>query len=244
MDIIKTIGLTKRYNGFNAVKDFNITIKESEIFSLLGPNGAGKTTTIRMLTTLTVPTKGTAIINGYDIVKNPDKVRESIGVMFQETVLDEELTAMDNMNFYADLYNMPKSEKKKRIHELLKRLRLENRRKDRVETFSGGMKRKLELAMAMLHKPKVLFLDEPSLGLDPQSRRVIWNYILKLKKQGVTIFLTTHYMEEADMLSDKVAIINKGRVIVVGSPEQLKKSIRHYRPTLEDVFLHFVGELD
>lgn len=244
MYIIETFNLTRKFNGLTAVNNLNVKIKEGELFSLLGPNGAGKTTTVNMLTTLLRPTKGTAKINGYDVIRNPEKVRESIGLMFQETILDEDLTALDNLRFYANLYKIPKNVREKRINELLRLLELKGRENSKVETFSGGMKRKLELAMALIHKPKVLFLDEPTLGLDPNIRRVIWNYILRLKKEGITIFLTTHYMEEADYLSDRVAIINKGKIVAIDTLKNLKKSVKSHRPSLEDVFLHYVGGLD
>lgn len=244
MNIIETFNLTRKFNNLIAVDNLNVKIKQGELFSLLGPNGAGKTTTINILSTLLRPTKGTAKVNGYDIIKNPEKVRESIGVIFQETILDENLTALDNLKFYANLYKIPRSTRNKRIEELLKMLRLEDRKNSKVEKLSGGMKRKLELAMVLLNKPKVLFLDEPTLGLDPTIRRVIWDYILKLKKEETTIFLATHYMEEADYLSDRVAIINKGKIVVMNSPNKLKKSIKHHKPTLEDVFMHYVGELE
>ena len=224
--IIETFDLTKEFNGLVAVDSINFKVKEGEIFGFLGPNGAGKTTTINMLTTLIKPTKGTALVNGYDILKEPHEVRRSIGVVPQESVLESELTARENLKFHAELYKIPKKDIEKRIDEVLKLVGLEKRANDKVATFSGGMRRRLEIVRAFLHKPRIIFMDEPTIGLDPQTRRVIWDYIRKInKEEGITIFLTTHYMEEAEELCDRVCIIDRGRILDIDTPENLKKKI-------------------
>lgn len=226
MNIIETKNLTKKFKDLVAVDNLNISIKEGEIFGLLGPNGAGKTTTVSMLTTLLIPSSGTAKVNGFDIEKNPKKVRESIGLVFQDTIIDKDLTGYDNLDLYSRLYKIPKNERKNRIKKLAKLVQLEDRLKEIVETYSGGMKRQLEIIRGLLHYPKVLFLDEPTLGLDPKARRDIWNYIKEMNKEkGTTIFLTTHYMEEADELCDRIAIMNKGKIVVIGTPQKLKDSL-------------------
>ncbi|MEM4336681.1 MAG: ATP-binding cassette domain-containing protein [Candidatus Woesearchaeota archaeon] len=225
--MIKLKNITKKFNGFVAVNKVNLRIKKSEIFGLLGPNGAGKTTIISILSTLMKPTSGTAEINGYDILNEQEKVRKSIGIVFQESVLDSDLTAYDNLDFHASLYNIPKSKREKRIKEVVSLVGLSDFLYKKVYTFSGGMKRRLELARGFLHSPKVLFLDEPTLGLDPQTRRHVWDYILNLKtKEKVTILLTTHYLEEADVICDRIAIIDKGKIVVVGEPQKLKNRIK------------------
>lgn len=217
--------LVKKFDDVTAVNDISFKVKEGESFGFLGPNGAGKTTTIRMLTTLIPPTSGGARVDGYDIVKESDRVRESIGIIFQEPSLDERLTAYDNLFFHAALYRVPNREIKPRIDKALSMVELKKSKDKVVNTFSGGMKRRLEIARGFLHMPRVLFLDEPTLGLDPQTRRVIWEYIHNLKRDfGVTLFLTTHYMEEAEE-SDRVGIIHKGKIVSVDSPENMKKRI-------------------
>ncbi len=223
--MIKVEHLTKKFDKFTAVDDISFAVAEGESFGFLGPNGAGKTTTIRMLTTLIPPTNGRAEVAGYDVVKKPNRVRENIGIIFQEPSLDERLTAYDNLFFHAALYRVPRREIKPRIKKALSMVDLKKFKDMEVKTFSGGMKRRLEIARGFLHMPKVLFLDEPTLGLDPQTRRVIWEYIRGLKEDfGVTLFLTTHYMEEAEE-SDRVGIIHKGKIISVDSPENMKKKI-------------------
>ncbi len=223
--MIKVDRLVKKFDDVVAVDDISFEVKEGESFGFLGPNGAGKTTTIRILTTLIPPTSGGATVDGYDIKKESDRVRESIGIIFQEPSLDERLTAYDNLYFHAALYRVPKREIKPRIEKALKMVELKKFKDKVVNTFSGGMKRRLEIARGFLHMPRVLFLDEPTLGLDPQTRRVIWEYIRNLKDDfGVTLFLTTHYMEEAEE-SDRVGIIHKGKIISVDSPENMKKRI-------------------
>ncbi len=225
MHAIKIEKLVKEFNGIVAVDGIDLEINEGEIFALLGPNGAGKTTTISILATLLKPTSGKAYVNGYDVVKEPERVRESIGIVFQEQSLDDQLTARENLDIHARLYHMPKDERKDRIEEVLEMVELSARADSLVKTFSGGMRRRLEIARGLMHKPSVLFLDEPTLGLDPQTRRHIWEYIKKLKKEGVTILLTTHYMEEADFLADRVAIIDEGKIVICGTPSKLKDSV-------------------
>jgi len=225
MKAIKIKGLVKEFDGIKAVDDISLEIEYGEIFALLGPNGAGKTTTISILATLLKPTKGEAKVNGYDVITQASKVRHSIGIVFQDPSLDDRLTARENLDIHGRLYHMKKEERRKRIEEVLKMVELQDRADSIVKTFSGGMRRRLEIARGLLHKPRILFLDEPTLGLDPQTRRRIWNYIERLREEGVTVLLTTHYMEEADYLADRVAIIDNGRIVALGSPSELKDSI-------------------
>jgi ABC-2 type transport system ATP-binding protein len=224
---IQTQDLTKKFKDLAALNKVSLEIKKGEIFGLLGPNGAGKTTLINILSTLISPTSGSAIVNKHNVKKQPKKVRSSIGIVFQETVIEEEFNALENLDLHGRLYKIPKEERKKRIQELIELVELKDSTKKKVETFSGGMKRKLEIARGLMHNPTILFLDEPTLGLDPQIRRNIWNYIQGLRrKENVTIFLTTHYMEEADFLCDRVAIIDKGKIIVQDKPEKLKSKLK------------------
>ncbi|TLS36532.1 ATP-binding cassette domain-containing protein [Pseudalkalibacillus caeni] len=224
-NIVEVSGLKKFYKNFEAVKGVDLTVKEGEIFGFLGPNGAGKSTTINMLSTIIKPSDGTAKINGYDNVTEKNKVRASIGLIFQESTLDEKLTANENLMLHCKFYGIDKSLREERIQEVLEIVDLTDRRKSIVETFSGGMKRRLEIARGLLHYPKVLFLDEPTVGLDPQTRAHIWEYILKLKKKaGITIFLTTHYMDEAE-ICDRVAVIDHGKIIALDTPEILKSQV-------------------
>jgi ABC-2 type transport system ATP-binding protein len=224
MSIIETNGLTKKYDKITAVDDLSISIEEGEIFGLLGPNGAGKTTIIKMLATLLEPTSGSASVNGYDIKKQPDKVRQSIGIIFQEPSSDELLTGYENIKLYAMMYGLSKDNIQKRSAEALKLVELTDRKDDLVKHYSGGMRRRLEIARSLIHRPKVLFLDEPTLGLDPRGRENMWNYILKLVKElNMTVFLTTHYMEEADTLANRIGIIDRGKIAVLDSPHALKK---------------------
>jgi len=224
--MIETKDLTKQFNGFTAVDHINISVKEGEIFGLLGPNGAGKTTTISMLITLLRPTEGTATVAGYDVKKDPDKVRKHIGVVFQDTSIDRYLTGYENMWLHGKLYNIPSNELKTRIKELLEFVELWDKKDVELRKYSGGMIRRLEIARGLLHTPDVLFLDEPTLGLDPHTRAHIWDYIKKLKKEkNMTILLTTHYMDEADKLCDRIAIIDHGKIIAEGTPEELKSSL-------------------
>ena len=223
---IETFDLTKQFKGTKAVDHLNMKIKQGEIFGLLGPNGAGKTTTISMLCTILKPTEGTATINGYDILKDPHNVRKSIGIVFQEPSVDDILTGRENLRLHAMWYSVPREIRDKRIDEVLELVGLEKRQNSLVKTYSGGMRRRLELARGLLHLPKVLFLDEPTLGLDPQTRERIWEYIEDMSKQReMTIVLTTHYMEEADRLCNRIAIIDEGRIVVMDSPLSLKESV-------------------
>jgi ABC-2 type transport system ATP-binding protein len=226
-DAIKAEGLTKVFNhNLVAVDHINFSVKHGEIFGFLGPNGAGKTTTIHMLITVLKPTEGKASILGYDIAKQHNEVRYSIGVVPQEYTADEDLTGIENILLCADLYGIPREVSKKRAAELLELVELTKFEDKKVQTFSGGMRRRLELACGLINRPKVLFLDEPTLGLDVQTRAATWNYIKTLKKEfGMTLFMTTHYLEEADALCDRIAIIDHGKIIVVGTPTELKDSL-------------------
>lgn len=224
--IIKVEKLTKKYKDLTAVDHVDLTIEEGEIFGLLGPNGAGKTTLLNMLATLIPPTEGVAYVNGYDTVKDPANVRKSIGMVFQAPSSDDILTGYENLYLHSLMFGVPKDQRKKRIGEVLKLVELEERANQRVKTYSGGMRRRLELARGLLHKPKILLLDEPTLGLDPQTRGHIWEYIEKLaREERVTVIITTHYMEEAETLCDRVAIIDHGRIIALDSPENLKMKL-------------------
>ena len=225
MGIIKVDGLVKRFGALTAVDGISFEVQEGTIFGFLGPNGAGKTTTINVLCTLLAPSAGSASIDGHDCAREPSAVRKSIGLVFQDTTLDKDLTAYENLWFHAFLYNVKKSEIKKRVNDALHFVGLYDRRDDLVKKFSGGMKRRLEVARGIIHRPRVLFLDEPTLGLDPQSRAHLWEFITSLPaRHGVTIFMTTHYMEEAEVC-DRIAIIDHGRIIASGSPEQLKAGV-------------------
>ncbi|MBU5537182.1 MAG: ATP-binding cassette domain-containing protein [Candidatus Aenigmatarchaeota archaeon] len=221
--IIETYDLTRKYGKLVAVNKVNLTIEDGEVFGLLGPNGAGKTTLISMLCTILKPTSGTAKVNGYDIVKQQPQVRKSIGIVFQDPSLDDRLTGRENLEMHSALYGVPKNERKKRIDSVLELVGLTDKQDIIVRNYSGGMKRRLEIARGLIHYPKVLFLDEPTLGLDPQTREHIWAYIKNLsEKENITIVLTTHYMDEADILCDRVAIIDYGEIKVLGTPEALK----------------------
>jgi ABC-2 type transport system ATP-binding protein len=226
MIAVNVKNLTKKFGNLTAVDGISFSIEEGEIFGLLGPNGAGKTTTISMLSTLLSPTSGEASVNSFEISKSQDSVRHSIGIVFQDPTLDDELTAYENLDFHGRLYGVPSEVRKKKIIELLNLVELEERKDSLVKTFSGGMKRRLEIARGLLHEPKVLFLDEPTLGLDPQTRNKLWEYIERLNREkNLTIILTTHYMEEADKLCNRVAIIDHGKIIAIDKPENLKNNI-------------------
>lgn len=226
MDAIVITELTKKFGTFTAVDAITFRVKSGEIFGFLGPNGAGKTTTLAMLSTLLAPSSGKAEVCGSDIVHDKAKVRSSIGMVFQDMTLDDELTAEENLLMHGRLYGVPKKELHERIKVLLSLVDLADRKKSYVKTFSGGMKRRLEIARGLLHEPKVLFLDEPTLGLDPQTRNKLWLYIKKLNQEkGLTIILTTHYMDEADKLSDRIAIIDTGKIITLDTPEKLKQQL-------------------
>ena len=221
--IIEVKGLTKRFGSLEAVHGVSFEVEQGEVFGLLGPNGAGKTTTLSMLSTILEITSGTAVVNGFDVAKQPSQVRRSIGIVFQEPSIDDRLTGRENLEMHANLYAVPGSEKAKRIEELLKLVELEDRADSLMRTYSGGMRRRLEIARGLIHRPKVLFLDEPTLGLDPQTREHIWDYIVELsKRENITMMLTTHYMEEADKLCDRIAIIDYGKIIALDEPKQLK----------------------
>ncbi len=218
--------LIKKYGSLTAVNGVSFKLFRGEVFGFLGPNGAGKTTTIHILTTLLKPTSGDAYVNGYHVVKEAFKVRESIGVVFQDPSLDNQLTAYENMYLHGRIYGMGGNELRERINGLLKFVDLMEFKDKQVKTFSGGMRRRLEIARALIHHPKILFLDEPTLGLDPQTRVNIWDYIQELRRsEGTTIFLTTHYMDEAEILADRLAIIDHGKIVAEGTPESLKKIV-------------------
>lgn len=223
---IQVQNLTKKFSDLVAVNNISFEIEQGEIFGLLGPNGAGKTTTLSMLATMQKPTSGTATVQGKDVERDEDEVRKAIGIVFQDQSLDEELTAMENMDFHGRLYRIPPNVRRERTDDLLRLVELYDRRHDIVKTFSGGMRRRLEIARGLLHHPSVLFLDEPTLGLDPQTRNHLWQYIADLSKEKhITIILTTHYMEEADRLCDRIAIIDHGTIIALDTPENLKNGI-------------------
>jgi len=223
--IIKVENLVKKFGELVAVDNISFSVTQGEIFGFLGPNGAGKTTTINILCTLSKPTSGQATIAGFDVVRQQSQVRQSIGLVFQDPSLDEQLSGLQNMRFHALVYNVPAPVREQRIEQVLKMMELWDRRNSQVRTYSGGMKRRLELARGLLHHPKVLFLDEPTLGLDPQTRNRIWEYILELRRlEGTTIFLTTHYMDEAEK-ADRIAIIDHGKLIAIDTPERLKKLV-------------------
>lgn len=225
---IEIAKFSKKFGDFTAVNNINLNIEKGEIFGLLGPNGAGKTTLIHMLCTILRPTSGTALINGFDIIKEPDKVRKSIGIVFQDPSSDDDLTAYENMEFHAMIYDIPIE--KENILELLRLVELDEKANRFVKTFSGGMKRRLEITRGLLHHPEVLFLDEPTLGLDTQTRHKIWEYIREIaNEKEMTIILTTHYMEEADSICDRIAIIDEGKIKAVGSPKELKNDLNDYK---------------
>jgi ABC-2 type transport system ATP-binding protein len=224
--IVELESLRKEFGDLVAVDGASFSIKEGEVFGLLGPNGAGKTTILHMLATLLRPTGGRARVNGYDVVREPSKVRKSIGMVFQEPSSDDLLTGYENLKLHALLYGVPRSIREKRIKEVLALVDLSDRRRDLVKHYSGGMRRRLEIARGLLHSPKVLFLDEPTLGLDPQTREHIWHYIEGLvAEQKISVIITTHYMEEADRLCDRIAIVDHGKVVVLDTPENLKREL-------------------
>ncbi len=240
MPIIEVKNLTKKFGEFTAVGDVSFSVNEGEIFAFLGPNGAGKTTTIKMLTTLLEPTAGEVKVNGFDLKHQRNDVRLSFGIVFQDPSLDDELTAYENMEFHGVLYGEKNPNRAKRIKELLELVDLWDRKDDLVKNYSGGMKRRLEIARSLIHTPKIIFLDEPTVGLDPQTRNHIWSYVVNLsKKEGVTVFLTTHYMEEADKMADRVVIIDHGKILATGTPIELKKNTG--TESLEEAFLKLTG---
>lgn len=224
-DIIEVRDLEHTFGDIQAVRSISFSVRKGEIFSFLGPNGAGKSTTINVLTTLLPIQKGMARVAGYDLAREPKGVRESIGIVFQEEVLDRDLTVWETMEFHGRLYSIPRDERRQRIDDMLAVVELEAKRDVRTKHLSGGMKRRLEIARGLMTRPEVLFLDEPTQGLDPQTRMRMWDYIRQVNAAGTTIFLTTHYMEEADMLSDRISIIDHGRIIISGTPEELKNTL-------------------
>lgn len=238
--IIEVEHLTKTFGDFTAVNDISFTVEQGGIFAFLGPNGAGKSTTIKMLTTLLHPTKGRIQVAGHDPAKEPDAVRRAIGIVFQDPSLDEDLTAYENLELHGILYSVPSKTRHARIEELLRLVELAERRDAYVRDFSGGMKRRLEIARGLLHHPRILFLDEPTLGLDPQTRNHLWSYVQKLNaEEGITVFFTTHYMEEADRVARRIAIIDHGKIIAEGSGAELKQQTG--AGTLEEAFLSLTG---
>ncbi len=238
--IIEVKNLTKKFGDFTAVNNISFTVKRGCIFGFLGPNGAGKTTSIKMLTTLLNPTEGQVLLDGNDPAIDQTAVRRTFGIVFQDPSLDDELTAGENMEFHGVLYKVPKALRRKRTEELLKIVELWDRRDHLVKQFSGGMKRRLEIARGLLHHPKILFLDEPTVGLDPQTRNHIWNYIQDInRREKITVFFTTHYMEEADRVADGVTIVDHGKIVAQGTPASLKKKVR--AKTLEEAFIRLTG---
>ncbi len=239
--IISVKDLTKKFGDFTAVDAISFEVAKGEIFAFLGPNGAGKSTTIKILTTLLHPTSGEISINGFSPQKDQDKVRNSFGIVFQDPSLDEELTAYENMEFHGVLYKVPQPLRAKRIKELLEIVDLWDRKDSIVKTFSGGMRRRLEIARGLLHHPKIFFLDEPTIGLDPQTRNQMWDYVKSLnKKENITIFFTTHYMEEAEKVAEKIAIIDHGKIIAQGTARELKNQTK--TNSLEEAFLSLTGK--
>ncbi|MDD5165394.1 MAG: ATP-binding cassette domain-containing protein [Candidatus Pacebacteria bacterium] len=238
---ISVQNLTKTFKGgFEAVKDVSFEVPKGSTFAFLGPNGAGKTTTIRMLTTLLAPTSGTITINGFDPSKDPHAVRKSCGIVFQDASLDDDLSAYENMAFHAGIFGVPKSEAKTSIEELLRFVELWDRKDDFVKNFSGGMKRRLEIARGLLHTPAVLFLDEPTVGLDPQTRNHIWSYIKKLNaEKGLTVFFTTHYMDEVERVADHVVVIDHGGMVASDTVQGIIS--KNGGTTLEDAFIKLTG---
>jgi ABC-2 type transport system ATP-binding protein len=223
---IETRELTRSFNGLVAVDRLSVSVERGEVFGLLGPNGAGKTTTISMLCTILKPTSGSAMVNGFDVAKQATQVRKSIGIVFQDPSIDDRLTGRENLYMHANLYGLPQGDQKPRIDRVLKLVELEDRADDLMRTYSGGMRRRLEIARGLIHYPKVLFLDEPTIGLDPQTREHIWSYIEELRKaHDISMVLTTHYMEEADRLSDRIAIMDCGKVVALGTPAGLKETL-------------------
>lgn len=223
---IEIINLCKKYDDLIAVDNISLSIRRGEIFGILGPNGAGKTTLLMMLSTLLKPTSGRALVNGFDVITQPSKVRQSIGMVFQDPSSDELLTGYENLKLHALLYNLPLKLINKKIDEVLKLVGLENRKHNKVKTYSGGMRRRMEIARGLLHQPEILFLDEPTLGLDPQTREHIWQYIESLsQKTSMSIVLTTHYMEEAEKLCSRVAIVDHGKIIALDSPDHLRRAM-------------------
>jgi ABC-2 type transport system ATP-binding protein len=238
--MIRVENLVKKFGDLAAVNDVSFDVKKGEIFAFLGPNGAGKTTTIKVLTTLLKPTSGTVYLNGLDPVKSHHEARQSFGIVFQDPSLDQDLTAWENMDLHGVLYHVPGKLRRERIESLLKLFELWDRKDALVKQFSGGMKRRLEIARGFLHTPKILFLDEPTLGLDPQSRNQLWTHVKHLNEtESVTVFLTTHYMDEADRVAQRIAVIDHGRIVAMGTSQELKQQTG--TESLEGAFLALTG---
>ena len=238
--MIQVEHLVKKFGDFTAVDDISFEVRPGEIFAFLGPNGAGKTTTIKMLTTLTRPTSGTLEIDGLDPNRSSNEVRKRFGIVFQDPSLDGDLTAYENMELHGVFYHVPRKLRVERIEQLLRLFELWERRNQQVKLFSGGMKRRLEIARGLLHTPKILFLDEPTLGLDPQTRNQLWTQVKHVNQtEGVTVFLTTHYMDEADRVAQRIAVIDHGKIVAQGSPQELKQQTS--RDSLEEAFLALTG---
>jgi ABC-2 type transport system ATP-binding protein len=238
--MIRVDNLLRKFGDFTAVDQISFQVGQGEIFAFLGPNGAGKTTTIKMLTTLLRPTSGTIEIDGLDPAAHPHEVRKRFGIVFQDPSLDGDMTAEENMELHGVFYHVPRKLRVERIEQLLRLFELWDRRKDQVKLFSGGMKRRLEIARGLLHTPKILFLDEPTLGLDPQTRNQLWTHVKHLNQtEGVTVFLTTHYMDEAERVAQRIAIIDHGKIVAMGSPQQLKQQTE--KDSLEEAFLALTG---
>ncbi len=238
--IIEVKNLTKKFNNVIAVDNISFNVKEGEMFAFLGPNGAGKTTTIKILTTILSPTEGKLKLGGYDVNTQEKKVRENIGVIFQDYSLDDELTAYENLYYHCVLYSIPEKERKPKIEDMLNRVGLLDRKNEFIGTFSGGMKRRVEIARGLLHSPQILFLDEPTLGLDVQTRSLLWTQIKKLNKEKkVTIFFTTHNLEEAEKIATKIAILDKGKILIQGTAKEIKKTTK--TSSLEKAFLKLTG---
>ena len=241
-NVIEVKNLVRKFGAFTAVDGISFDVKAGDIFAFLGPNGAGKTTTIKMLTTLLRPTSGSILLDNLDPTADQDAARKAFGIVFQDQSLDDELTAWENLEFHGVLYGIPKTERRKRIDDLLKFVDLSDRRKSLVKTFSGGMKRRLEIARGFLHEPKILFMDEPTIGLDPQTRNSIWEHIGNLvKEKGITVFFTTHHMEEAERNAKMVAVIDHGKIIAKGTVDELKAKTN--ASSLEEAFLNLTGRV-
>ncbi len=241
LNSVEVVNLRKTYGDVKAVDDISFSVKRGEIFAFLGPNGAGKSTTIKMLTTLLKPTSGSIRINGHDPVKEADATRLSFGIVFQDPSLDEELTAWENLEFHGILYSVPRKLRHERIDALLKFVELDDRRNSKVKEFSGGMRRRLEIARGLLHLPQIIFLDEPTLGLDPQTRNHMWSYLRHLNEEdGTTVFFTTHYMEEAERVAQRIAVIDHGKIIASGTAAELREQTNS--SSLEDAFLELTGK--
>jgi ABC-2 type transport system ATP-binding protein len=239
--IIGAQGVSKRFGDIVAVDNIDFEVAKGEIFAFLGPNGAGKSTTIKMLTTMLRPTSGRLTLDGHDVTKERDSARKAFGIVFQDPSLDEELSAYENMDLHATLYSVPKAQRRRRISELLELVELANRQDSMVKTFSGGMRRRLEIARGLLHEPRVLFLDEPTLGLDTQTRNLMWDYVKKLStEKGMTIFFTTHYLDEAEAVAERIAIIDHGKIVALGTTPELCRQTN--TKTLEAAYLKLTGK--